>query len=123
MHKTIIVAKPGRLRDGLHSLVVALPHVEVIGLASDGHSALAMAKEHQPSLILLDSSLPESEVFSIIREIKAITTQTRCILLAEKTQQYQPAMQTGVDEVLFRGFTAAELFGAIQQSLSHLEEV
>lgn len=43
----------------------------VVGGASDGASALTLAKAHQPGIVLLDVHLPDMSGFDVCRELKA----------------------------------------------------
>lgn len=120
---TLIVARPGRMRDGLQALLAAMPQVERINLADDSTAALEMISGQQPTLVLLDSNpLNDGQVWTALEQIKALHPQTRCLVLVDNGRQEQRAQATGADGVLVKGFSTAELFAAIEKLLSHPRE-
>ena len=46
------------VRAGIRSLLEAIPEVDVIAEASDGHGALELIEKHRPELALLDVTMP-----------------------------------------------------------------
>ena len=123
MHeRIIIVARPGRLRDALHALMATIPQLEIVGQVEDSAVTLKIVIERQPTLILMDSSLPDNEVKAMVEQIKAERSQTYCIVLANTEQQEQVAISAGADEVLLKGFPTANLFAVIEKVMSRQEE-
>lgn len=55
--RVLLVDDHALVRAGLRELLQKIPHVEVVGEASDGREALAMVKSLQPSLVLLDVTM------------------------------------------------------------------
>ena len=45
-------------RDGLRMLLGSLPGLEVVGVAADGHEAVARAAELQPDVVVMDLQMP-----------------------------------------------------------------
>jgi DNA-binding NarL/FixJ family response regulator len=115
---TLIVARPGRLRDALSALLTTIPRLKIVGQADDGPSALKMVAERHPTLVLLDSTLPDDEVKVMLGQIKAERPQTRCIVLVGNSRQQQVAKHAGADEVLLKGYLTANLLTSIEELLS-----
>jgi len=46
------------LREGLRSLLAQQPDITVVGEASDGASVVALARELQPDLVIMDVVMP-----------------------------------------------------------------
>lgn len=113
----LIIARPGWLRESLQALVTAVPQIGSVDLVDDGLSALKVVTEHQPALVLLDTNLPEDEIPTVLRRIKARWPQTRCLVLADDGQQQQAAQAAGADDVLLKGYPAARLFVTIEELL------
>ncbi len=118
---TLIVARPGRLRDALNALLTTIPRLEIVGQADDDSSALKMVTQRRPTLILLDSTLPGEEVEVVLAQIKANWPQTRCIVLADNSQQQQVAKIAGADEVVVKGYPTEHLLASIEKLLSQSE--
>jgi DNA-binding NarL/FixJ family response regulator len=114
----LIVARPGRLRDALRALLATLPQLEIVGQADNGFSALKLVAERRPSLILLDTTLLDDEVKALVSQVKANWPQTRCLVLADNSRQQQVAKSAGADEVLLKGYPAANLLTNIEKLLS-----
>ena len=115
---TLIAARPGRMRDCLHALLEAVSQIKVIGRADDGASTLKLVTEHEPNLVLLDTNLTEAQVYSVLEQIKATRSQTRCIVLADSVQQQQMAAAAGADAALIKGFRADKLVEVIEKLAS-----
>jgi DNA-binding NarL/FixJ family response regulator len=114
----LIVARPGRARDSLYALLGAVSQIEMIDRVDNGVSALKLVAEREPSLVLLDTGLGEDQAWSVLEQIKAARSQTRCIVLAGSFQQPQRARAAGADDVLLRGFRVAELYKVIEKLIS-----
>ena len=117
----LIVAKPGRVRDGLQALLAAISQTEIVGPADDGPSALRMITEHHPVLVLLDADLPDDGAPTVLGRIKSEWPQIRCIVLADNVRQQQAAQAAGADSVLIKGFPAAQLFATIKRLIPRHE--
>lgn len=69
--------------------------LRVVGEAGDGVEAVALAREHEPSLMLLDVSLPGMDGFETLPRVHEVSPGTRVVLfsgfeehgLAEKAAQ------------------------------------
>jgi DNA-binding NarL/FixJ family response regulator len=112
---TLVAARPGRVRDGLQALLAAIPQIEIIGHADDGASALECVAEHKPALVLLDTNLPDGQVWTVLKQIKMRCPQARCLIISDTSQQRQAAKAAGADGVLLKGFLAAELVAVIKE--------
>ncbi len=114
----LIAAKPGRLRDSLRALLTAIPQIDVVNQVDEGPLALKMVTQFHPTLVLLDSNLPSSEIQSTLKRIKGELPQPRCIVLVDNDQQQCDANNSGADAVLVKGFSVANLFGTVEKLLS-----
>jgi DNA-binding NarL/FixJ family response regulator len=114
----LIVARPGRIRDGLRALLRAIPEIGAILQANDSPSASQIISEYHPDLVLIDSKLVNSDIKSMPEEIKAMSPHTRCILLVDNFQQQSMADVTGADTVLLSGFSAWEFMVTVEKLLS-----
>ncbi|MBN1217749.1 MAG: hypothetical protein JXM69_02380 [Anaerolineae bacterium] len=114
----LIVASPGRIRDGLRTLLRAVPRIETIFQASDGPSASRIIKDWHPALVLLDSKLANNDIQSVSRQIKTESPQTRCIMLVDHAQQQWMAKIAEADSVLTIGCPAGEFFTTVEGVLA-----
>ena len=66
---------------GLSGLVDMLPGVEVVGVAFDGEEAVALCREEEPDVVLMDISMPKMDGISATREIRDLLPRTAVIIL------------------------------------------
>ena len=113
--RVMIVAEPGRLRDGLRAMLDSFPTLETVAVVDDGRSALEAIESGRPDLAILDAHWFDEGTADLIRAVKQEWNGTRCIVVAEGLGQFQPLLDAGADSVLLRGFSAAELRAAVEQ--------
>lgn len=118
----LIVARPGRIREGLRALLRTIPRIEIVGQVGQGSAALEMVTRERPALVLLNSSLPFEEAWMALKQIKAEWPQTRCIVLVDNIQQQGMAQAAGADGVLLKGFAAETLFMTIDEVLMRVDK-
>jgi DNA-binding NarL/FixJ family response regulator len=81
MAATIVIADDHPLtRDALASLLEA-NDFEVVGLAGNGHEAIACARELRPDLVLLDLSMPDLDGLAALPELKAAAPESAVVVL------------------------------------------
>ena len=55
---------------------------DVVAEAADGHEAVALAKEHQPDLVLLDLSMPRMDGMQALPLIQDVAPDTKVVVLS-----------------------------------------
>jgi DNA-binding NarL/FixJ family response regulator len=70
------------LREGLRSLLAQQPGITVVGEASDGESAVALARDLRPDLVIMDVVMPGLDGVAATRRIRAECPDTRVIALS-----------------------------------------
>ncbi|MFL6738074.1 MAG: response regulator [Sphingomicrobium sp.] len=68
--RILIVDDHAAVRRGLRTLIESDDRYEIVGEASDGHSALEMAQENRPHIVTLDYSLPCLNGFEVAHRLK-----------------------------------------------------
>ncbi len=119
----LLIAKPGRMREGLQALLRTMPEIDIVGLEENESQALAQISRQQPAIVLLDSSLALQEILPLLSQIKGGYPRTRCIALVENVQQQSVAREAGADHALVTGFSARALRLAIDQILKDIKSV
>jgi DNA-binding NarL/FixJ family response regulator len=89
------------VRRGLRADLSENPGWEVVAEAGNGRDAVALAREHQPHLAVLDLSMPELNGLEATRQIKACSPGTQVMILTmhESEELAREALQAGA-----RGF-------------------
>ena len=88
---------------------------EVVGEAENGSSALRMARELHPDVILLDIQLPDLDGFEVARRMTANGTAPAIVLVSSRAREDMAPCVAGP---AVRGFiTKSELSGASLEAL------
>ena len=69
------------VRDGIVSLVAPERDMQVVAQAGDGAEAVALAKKHQPDIVLLDLRMPQMDGLDVITQIQALGLPCRVVVL------------------------------------------
>jgi DNA-binding NarL/FixJ family response regulator len=69
-------------RSGLHSLLAKQPKIEIVGEAEDGVTAVRMAQELAPDIVLMDISMPKLNGIEATRQILSQNAAIRVIMLS-----------------------------------------
>ncbi len=113
----LLVASPGRKSEGLQAILRTIPEIEIVGQADHVYQTMAMIAQHQPSLILIDSSLTTEDILPALAQIKGGYPRTRCIVLVDNIKQQSASREAGADCALITGFSTQALHEAIDQIL------
>jgi DNA-binding NarL/FixJ family response regulator len=69
------------VREGLGTLLGLLDGIELVGTAADGEEAVALAREHDPDVVLMDLRMPRCDGISAIRQLSERGERPRAIAL------------------------------------------
>ena len=103
-------------RDGLHGLLDSVPDTEVIGEATDGKEAIALADSLQPDVILMDLKMPGMNGLEAMREILHASPHIRILVVSmlEDDDSVFAAMRAGARGYLPKGANQKEMLAAIR---------
>ena len=113
----VAVADDQRLfTKGLSGLVDMLPDVEVVGVAYDGEDAVALCREAEPDVVLMDISMPKMDGISATREIRDLLPQTAVIILTahEDDEHVFEGIKAGAQGYLLKDAELEDLSRAIR---------
>jgi DNA-binding NarL/FixJ family response regulator len=104
------------VRQGLRALLEVQDGIEVAGETGDGGTALALAAEHVPDVILLDLKLPGMDGIAVLGELKARGDAARVLVLTSATEPASAglAMRSGAAGVLYKDVDPDALVRAIR---------
>jgi len=80
--RILVVDDHGVLRDAVSERLQRELDFTVVGTATDGESALALAAETRPDVILLDIHMPGMFTFEAARQLKTLLPEARIIFLS-----------------------------------------
>jgi two-component system KDP operon response regulator KdpE len=88
--------------------------------AATATEGLALARSHNPDLVLLDLGLPDRDGMDVLREIRTWSRKPVVILSARNQERDKVrALDQGADDYLAKPFGAAELLARIRVALRH----
>lgn len=96
----------------------------VVGEAADGASAVQLAEEHRPDLVVMDVKMPVLDGISAAARIVEQRIAPVLILTAfSQRDLVERAREAGAMAYLVKPFTKADLIPAIEMALSRHEEI
>lgn len=88
--------------------------------AATAHEGLAMARTHNPDLVLLDLGLPDLDGMAVLKELRTWSRKPILILSARNQERDKVrALDQGADDYLAKPFGAAELLARLRVALRH----
>jgi pilus assembly protein CpaE len=103
-------------REDIKRLLYFEEDIDVVGEASDGNEAVAMAEELKPDVILMDINMPRLDGIEATERISVNVPQSAIIIISiQGEQEYlKKAMAAGAREYLVKPFSASELANSIR---------
>jgi len=113
--RVMLVDDHPMMREGLSALLTTMPGMTVVGECGDGESAVAMALNLQPALILMDLNLPELSGIEATRRITQANPKIAVLALTmlEDDDSVFGAMRAGARGYLLKGAGKEEVIRAI----------
>lgn len=104
------------VRQGIRSLLETQDDMEVVGEASGGHEAIAMAGDLRPDVILMDLAMPDMNGMEATRQIKKQHPEIQVLALTmHSTDDYLfRALESGASGYVLKEADAAELATAVR---------
>jgi len=119
-HRILIAEDHALLREGLRSLLESDPEIEVAGEAENGREAIRLTGMLMPRLVLMDLSMPGTNVTEAIAEIKRRYPDTKILALTvHKAEEYiRDTLKAGADGYVLKDASYTELITAVKNVLS-----
>jgi len=123
--RILLVDDHTMVRQELRSVLTTYPNIEIVGEAGDGETAIRMAAQLRPAVIIMDINLPKIDGIAATRFIKTTYPDIAIIGLSLHVQSYSEyAMRkAGAFEVLMKENAVHELYGAIQRAVASLNPI
>ena len=114
--RLLIADDHGVLRAGLIALLSDELGMEVVGEADDENSAVSLAVEKRPDVLLMDLSMPNTGGIEATRRIKQLVPEARVLILTvhEDKSLMQEAIRSGAMGYFLKRAVKSELINAIQ---------
>ena len=114
--KVLIVDDHQVVRQGLRTFLELQDDILVVGEAMDGGTAVEMARQLDPDVILMDLVMPHMDGIEATRQVKALGTGIKIIALTSFTENEKvfPAIQAGAASYLLKDVSPDDLVDAIR---------
>lgn len=112
----LIADDQGLLRAGLRALLSKESDLKVIGEADNGATALNLAQELSPDVILLDISMPDLDGIEATKRLKKILPEAKVLIITvhEDEGLLQEAIRAGAAGYIVKRAVESELIDAIR---------
>lgn len=116
MVRIVIADDHAIVRDGLKKLLSEEPDIQVVGEAMNGHNAVAVSKELQPDLVLMDIAMPILNGLEAAKKISESNPNIKIILLTQSDleEHFWNGLAVGVSGYILKESAASELIFAIR---------
>jgi len=104
------------LRSGLRLLIDNQPDLAVIGEASDGAETIALAKQIEPDVILLDLNMPNLDGLSTLPQLRETMPEGHILILTmhDDVNYLREALEAGASGYVLKKAVDSELLNAIR---------
>ncbi len=103
-------------RSGLNMLLSSESDINVIGEAEDGQSAIQLAKELNPDVILMDIGMPELNGIEATERIKLESPDINILVLTmhRSDEYFFKMLEAGASGYILKGAETSELINAVR---------
>ncbi len=117
--RLLLVDDHAVVRSGLRMLLENQAGLEIVGEAGTGREALALVKELQPNMVLMDIGLPDMSGIEVTRQIKQQWPGVSVVALTihEDEEYFFKMLQAGVSGYVPKRAAPEELLTALQTAI------
>jgi len=114
--RVLIVDDHELVRVGLRTVLSADPEIDVVGDAPDGATAIALAGQQQPDVVLLDARLPDLDGAEVCRRLRAVVPGASVAMLTTFTDDelVRACVQAGAQGYLLKHIAQLDLGRSIK---------
>jgi DNA-binding NarL/FixJ family response regulator len=107
--------------DGIRNALSEVGDIDVVGAASSGRDALALARRKDPDVLLLDLRMPDLDGFACLRELRRVAPRTRVVVLSATTdrREIRAALRLGAAAFVLKSVTPVDLASVIRQTVDN----
>ncbi|RAY12686.1 DNA-binding response regulator [Actinomadura craniellae] len=104
------------VRDGVREILEAQEDMRVVGEAGDSPTAVALAAELRPDVVLLDIEIPGEGAITNVGRIREVSPESAVVILSmfEGPRLLHELMEAGIRGYLLKTVTRQELVAAIR---------
>src|SRR3990172_10715681 len=104
------------VRSGVNLLLSSEPDIQVVGEATDGNSAVELAQQFRPDVVLMDIGMPELDGFEATRRIRERVPEAKVLVLTmHRSDEYLFQMlEAGALGYVLKGGETGGLINAVR---------
>ncbi|MGM0847225.1 MAG: response regulator [Bacillota bacterium] len=116
MIRVLFVDDHEMVRIGVSSYLTAQPDIEVVAEADDGSTAIDLALEHKPDIILMDLVMKEMDGIEATRQIIDKWPEAKIIIVTSflDDDKVYPALEAGATSYMLKTSKASEIADAVR---------
>jgi two-component system, NarL family, response regulator NreC len=114
--RLIIADDHAVVREGLAAMLEDEPDLQVVGLVGTGREAVALARQQQPDIALLDITMPDMNGLEATHQLMAAQSIVKVLVLTmhEEEAFFFEALRAGAAGYVLKGADSEELLSAIR---------
>jgi DNA-binding NarL/FixJ family response regulator len=119
--RVLVADDQALVREGLMTLLQAVPDIEPVAAAADGEEAVALCARHRPDVVLMDLRMPKLDGVEATRRIRAGQPETEIVVLTTHADEASilDALQAGARGYLTKDAGIAEISRAVHAAADH----
>ena len=116
MIRVLIADDQALVRGGFRLILDAQKDIEVVGEAADGHEALALARELEPDVVLMDVRMPDLDGIEATQRLLESNRSPRVLMLTtfDLSEYVYQAMKAGASGFLLKDVRPEQLAEAVR---------
>src|SRR4051794_37424099 len=101
---------------GLAGLLASYGGIELLGQTQNDQEAIALAREHNPNVVIMQVQMPIERVKKALKQIRQVSPPPKVILVAmfDDPSYVQEFLKLGVSAYLLKSASIEQLIGAIR---------
>ncbi len=119
-NRILVIDDHPLFRKGVGQLIAIAPHLELVGEASNGEDGVAMARELDPDLVLLDLHMTGMSGIETLKAIRDGGLDCRVVILtvSDNADDLVAAIRSGADGYLLKDMEPEDLLASIDETLN-----
>ena len=119
-NRILVIDDHPLFRKGVGQLIAIAPHLELVGEASNGEDGVAMARELDPALVLLDLHMTGMSGIETLKAIRDGGLDCRVVILtvSDNADDLVAAIRSGADGYLLKDMEPEDLLASIDETLN-----
>ena len=119
--RVLVVDDQALVREGLMTLLEAVPDITPVAAAADGEEAVVLSARHRPDVVLMDLRMPKLDGVEATRRIREAQPDTEIVVLTTHADDDSilDALHAGARGYLTKDAGIAEISRAVHAAADH----